>query len=50
VADENQFFERVQEILKSIDQEELNGVFQVWTRRVQAVSQVRAMETTPNDK
>jgi hypothetical protein len=28
VADENQFFESLQEILRSMDQEELNGVFQ----------------------
>jgi hypothetical protein len=30
VAAENQFFECLQEILRSIDQEELNDVFQTW--------------------
>jgi hypothetical protein len=39
VADENQFFESLQEILRDIDQGELNGVFQVWMQRVQEVSQ-----------
>jgi hypothetical protein len=35
VVDENQFlsFEYLQEILKNIDQEELNGVFQAWVRQ-----------------
>jgi hypothetical protein len=28
VADEDQFFECLQEILRGVDQEELNGVFQ----------------------
>jgi hypothetical protein len=35
VADEDQFFESLQEILKDIDQEELNGIFQAWVSRVQ---------------
>jgi hypothetical protein len=39
VADEDQFFECLQGILRSIDQEELNGVFQTCMRRVQEVSQ-----------
>jgi hypothetical protein len=30
VADEDQFCESLQEILRSIDQKELNGVFQAW--------------------
>jgi hypothetical protein len=34
-----QVFECLQEILRSIDQEELNGVFQAWTWWVQEVSQ-----------
>jgi hypothetical protein len=46
VADEDQFFESLQEILRSIDQEELNGVFQAWVRRIQEVSQGKAIETT----
>jgi hypothetical protein len=32
VADEDQFFESLQEILKDIDQKELNGIFQAWAR------------------
>jgi hypothetical protein len=32
-------FEYLQEILKDIDQEELNGVFQAWVQQVQEVSQ-----------
>jgi hypothetical protein len=39
VANEDQFFEYLQEILKSIDQEELNGIFQAWVWQVQEVSQ-----------
>jgi histone-lysine N-methyltransferase SETMAR len=38
-ADEDQFCECLQEILRGIDQQELNGVFQAWVRRVQEVSQ-----------
>jgi hypothetical protein len=30
VVDENQFLECLKEILKSIDQKELTGVFQAW--------------------
>jgi hypothetical protein len=50
VVDEDQFFESLQEILRGIDQEELNGVFQTWMRRVQEVIQGKAMETTSYDK
>jgi hypothetical protein len=39
VADEDQFVECLQEILRGIDQDELNGVFQAWLWRVQEVSQ-----------
>jgi uncharacterized protein YecT (DUF1311 family) len=39
VADKDQFCECLQEILRDIDQEELNGVFQALMRRVQEVSQ-----------
>jgi hypothetical protein len=39
VADEDQFSECLQEILRGIDQEELNGIFQAWMLRVQEVSQ-----------
>jgi hypothetical protein len=34
VADEDQFFESLQEILRGIDQKELNSVFQTWVRWV----------------
>jgi hypothetical protein len=39
VADEDSFSECLQEILRSIDQKELNSVFQAWMGRVQEVSQ-----------
>jgi histone-lysine N-methyltransferase SETMAR len=39
VADEDQFSESIQAILSDIDQEELNGVFQVWVQRIQEVSE-----------
>jgi hypothetical protein len=39
LADEPQFFECLQEILKGLDQQELNNVFQAWVQRVQEVSQ-----------
>jgi hypothetical protein len=39
VADEDQFAESLQEILRGIDQEELDSIFQAWMRRVQQVSQ-----------
>jgi hypothetical protein len=39
VADEDQFFESLQEIFIGIDQEEINGVFQAWVQRIQEVSQ-----------
>jgi histone-lysine N-methyltransferase SETMAR len=39
VADEEQFFESIRAILKRIDQEELNGVFQAWVQRVQKASE-----------
>jgi hypothetical protein len=38
VADEYQFLECLQEIFRGIDQEELNGIFQVWMQRVQEVN------------
>jgi hypothetical protein len=38
VADEDHFFESLQAILRRIDQEELNRVFQAWVQRVQEVS------------
>jgi transposase len=34
VADEDPFFESLQEILRRIDQEQLNMVFQAWVRTV----------------
>jgi hypothetical protein len=39
VADEGQFFESLQAILKGIDHDELNRVFQAWVQRVQEVSE-----------
>jgi hypothetical protein len=39
LADEDQFFECLQEVLRGIDLEELNTVFQAWVRRVQEVSE-----------
>jgi hypothetical protein len=39
LADENLFFERLQEVLRGVDQQELNTVFQAWVRRVQEVSE-----------
>jgi hypothetical protein len=34
LADEDQFFEYLQEILRDLNQQELNSVLQVWVRRV----------------
>jgi hypothetical protein len=48
VADEDQFFESLPEILRDIDQEELNDVFQAWMQRIQEVS--KAMEIRSDDK
>jgi hypothetical protein len=39
MADEDQFFECLQEILSDMDQQESNTVFQAWVRRVQEVSE-----------
>jgi hypothetical protein len=39
VTNEDQFFESLQEILRDLDREELNGVFQTWVRQIQEVSQ-----------
>jgi hypothetical protein len=39
VADEEQFLESLRAILRGIDQEELNRVFQAWVRRIQKVSE-----------
>jgi histone-lysine N-methyltransferase SETMAR len=39
LADEDQFFESLQEILNDLDHEELNTVFRAWVRRVQEVSE-----------
>jgi hypothetical protein len=39
LADEDQFFESLQEILNGLDHEKLNAVFQAWVRRVQEVSE-----------
>jgi hypothetical protein len=39
LADEDQFFEWLQEVLRGLDQQELNTVFQAWVLRVQEVSE-----------
>jgi hypothetical protein len=39
LADEDQFFECLQEILRALDQQELNTVFQAWVYQVQEVSE-----------
>jgi hypothetical protein len=39
VANEDQFFESLQAILRDIDREELSRVFQAWVRRLQEVSE-----------
>jgi hypothetical protein len=39
LADEDQFFECVQGVLRGLDQQELNNVFQALVRRVQERSE-----------
>jgi hypothetical protein len=39
LADDDQFFESLQEVLRGLDQQELNRVFQAWIHRVQEVSE-----------
>jgi hypothetical protein len=39
LADEDQFFESLQEILNGLDHEELNAVLQACVRRVQDLSE-----------
>jgi hypothetical protein len=39
LADEDQFFGYLQEVLKGIDRQELNTVFQAWVRRIQEISE-----------
>jgi hypothetical protein len=48
MADEYQFSERLQDILKGIDQDELNGAFQDCMRGFK--NSAKAMEITPDDK
>jgi hypothetical protein len=50
LADEDQFFECLQGVLRGLDQQELNTIFQAWMRRVQEVSEGKAKETTSDDK
>jgi hypothetical protein len=50
LANEDQLFECLQDIVRNIDQAELNDVFQVWARRLQEISQGKAMETMSDDK
>jgi hypothetical protein len=39
LADEDQFFKCLQKVLRGLDQQELNTVFQAWAYRVQEVSE-----------
>jgi histone-lysine N-methyltransferase SETMAR len=39
LADEDQLFEYLQAVVKRLDQQELNRVFQAWVRRVQELSE-----------
>jgi hypothetical protein len=39
LADEDQLFECRQGVLRGLDQQELNTVFQAWVRRIQEVSE-----------
>jgi hypothetical protein len=39
LTDQDQFFESLREVLRDLDQQELNPVFQAWVRRVQEVSE-----------
>jgi hypothetical protein len=39
LADEDQFFECLQEVLRDIDLEKLNTIFQAWVCRIQEVSE-----------
>jgi hypothetical protein len=50
LADEDQFFECLQEVLRGLDQQELNRVFQASVRRVQELSEGKAMEATSDDE
>jgi hypothetical protein len=50
LADEDQFLECLQGILRGLDQQKLNRVFQASVRRVQEVNEGKAMEATSDDK
>jgi hypothetical protein len=50
LADEDQFFECLQGVLRDLDQQKLNRVFQASVRRVQEVSEEKAMEATSDNK
>jgi hypothetical protein len=50
VADEDQCSECLQEVLRGLDQQESNTVFQTWVRRVQEVSEGKAIDATSDDK
>jgi hypothetical protein len=39
LADEDQFFECLQRVLRGLDQQELNRVFQASVRRIQEISE-----------
>jgi hypothetical protein len=39
LADEDQFFECLQGVLRGLDHQELNTLFQAWVRRVQEVNE-----------
>jgi hypothetical protein len=50
LADEDQFFECLHEVLRGLNQQELNIVFQAWVCRVQEVNEVKAIGTMSDDK
>jgi hypothetical protein len=39
LGDEDQFFDCLQDVLRGLDQQEMNTIFQAWVRRVQKVSE-----------
>jgi hypothetical protein len=39
VANKDQFFESLEKILRDVDQDELNAVFQDWIQEIQELSQ-----------
>jgi hypothetical protein len=50
LPNEDQFFECLQGVLRGLDRQELNCAFQASVRRVQEVSEEKAMQATSDDK